>query len=187
MGDVPDDNPFSAVLAGQADFVDKLTELEATLDEMMATRDASEGNGIILDEAIRFFDDELLPFLAAEDETILPRLEAVIGRYGTLVNVVGYEHAEIRRGIEKFKDARRALGRQPSWSAIQEANRRASTPPHDNGWRCPISRRSGNASLTESRSPCGSSQRCRRVPRVLRSARSPVPSAIQIRLRATSG
>ncbi|TLZ69699.1 MAG: hemerythrin domain-containing protein [Methanobacteriota archaeon] len=123
MGDVPDDDPFSAVLADHADFVDKLTELEATLDEMMATRDASEENGIILDEAIRFFDDELLPFLAAEDETILPRLEAAIGRYGTLVNVVGYEHAEIRRGVEKFKDARRALGRQPSWSAIQEANR----------------------------------------------------------------
>ncbi len=123
MGDVPDDDPFSAVLVDHADFVDKLTELEATLDEMMATRDASEENGILLDEAIRFFDDELLPFLVAEDETILPRLEAAIGRYGTLVNVVGYEHAEIRRGVEKFKDARRALGRQPSWSAIQEANR----------------------------------------------------------------
>src|SRR6266571_4187963 len=106
MGDVLDDDPFSAVLADHADFVDKLTELEATLDE-----------------AIRFFDDELLPFLAAEDEAILPRLEAAIGRYGTLVSVVGYEHAEIRRGVEKFKDARRALGRQPSWSAIQEANR----------------------------------------------------------------
>jgi len=105
MGDVLDDDPFSAVLADHADFVDKLTELEATLDEMMATRDASEENGIILDEAI------------------LPRLEAAIGRYGTLVSVVGYEHAEIRRGVEKFKDARRALGRQPSWSAIQEANR----------------------------------------------------------------
>ena len=39
------------------------------------------------------------------------------------MSVVGYEHAEIRRGVEKFKDARRALGRQPSWSAIQEANR----------------------------------------------------------------
>ncbi len=123
MGDVPDDDPFAAVLADHADFVDKLTELEATLDEMMATRDASEENGIILDEAIRFFDDELLPFLAAEDETILPRLEEAIGRYGTLVNVVGYEHAEIRRGVEKFKDARQALGRQPSWAAIQEANR----------------------------------------------------------------
>ena len=123
MGDVPDDDPFAAVLADHADFVDKLTELEAALDEMMATRDASEGNGIILDEAIRFFDDELLPFLSAEDEAILPRLEAAIGRYGTLVNVVGYEHAEIRRGVEKFKDARRALGQQPSWSAIQEANR----------------------------------------------------------------
>src|SRR6266511_973135 len=123
MGDVLDDDPFSAVLADHADFVDKLTELEATLDEMMATRDASEENGIILDEAIRFFDEELLPFLTAEDEAILPKLEAAIGRYGTLVSVVAYEHAEIRRGVEKFKAARQELSRDPSWSAIQEINR----------------------------------------------------------------
>ena len=40
MGEVPDDDPFAALLTDHADFVDKLTELEATLDEMMATREA---------------------------------------------------------------------------------------------------------------------------------------------------
>jgi hemerythrin-like domain-containing protein len=123
MGDLPDDDPFAPVLAVHADFVDKLTELEAALDEMMGTREASEENGIILDESVRFFEDELLPHLAAEDEVILPRLEAAIGRYGTLVNVVAYEHDEIRRGVEKFKAARDALASQPSWAAIQETNR----------------------------------------------------------------
>jgi len=58
-----------------------------------------------------------------EDETILQPLEAAIGRYGTLVNVVAYEHDEIRRGVEKFKAARRDLEAHPSWAAIQEANR----------------------------------------------------------------
>src|SRR6266581_4121546 len=107
MGDLPVDDPFAGVLAVHADFVDKLTELEATLDEIA-----------------RFFEDELLPHLAAEDEAILPRLEASIGRYGTLVSVVGYEHAEIRRGVEKFRAAREELRRQPeSWDAIQELNR----------------------------------------------------------------
>jgi len=124
MGDLPVDDPFAGVLAVHADFVDKLTELEATLDEMMATRDVSESNSMILDESARFFEDELLPHLAAEDEAILPKLEASIGRYGTLVNVVGYEHAEIRRGVEKFRAAREELRRQPeSWDAIQELNR----------------------------------------------------------------
>src|SRR5690242_5239914 len=117
MGDVPDDDPFSALLADHGDFVDKLTELEATLDEMMATREDREENDIILDESIRFFEDELLPLLAAEDETIVPPLERAIGRYGTLVNVVAYEHEEIRRGVEKFKAARQALREHPSWSA----------------------------------------------------------------------
>ena len=123
MGDVPDDDSFANVLAAQADFVDKLTELEATLDEMIAARDASEENGIILDESVRFFQDELLPLLAAEDEAILSRLEAAIGRFGTLVNVVEYEHDEIRRGVEKFKSAREDVRLKASWEAIQEANR----------------------------------------------------------------
>jgi iron-sulfur cluster repair protein YtfE (RIC family) len=123
MGDVPDDDPFARVLAVHADFVDKLTELEATLDEMIATREAREENGMILDESVRFFEEELLPQLRAEDETILPRLEAAIGRFGTLVNVVAYEHDEIRRGVEKFKAAREILAAQPSWEAIQETNR----------------------------------------------------------------
>ena len=123
MGEPPEDDPFAALLVDHADFVDKLTELEATLDEMMATREAREENGIILDESLRFFRDELLPVLAAEDETILPRLEATIGRFGTLVNVVAYEHDEIRRGVEKLTAARNELQRHPSWAAVQEVNR----------------------------------------------------------------
>jgi hemerythrin-like domain-containing protein len=123
MGDISSDDPFAQVLAIHGDFVDKLTELEATLDEMMATRDASEENETILDESIRFFDEELLPTLAAEDEVILPRIERAIGRFGTLVNVVAYEHSEIRRGVEKFKAAREGLRSGPSWATIQETNR----------------------------------------------------------------
>ena len=123
MGDLPEDDPFAALLADHADFVDKLTELEATLDEMMATRDTSEENEILLDESVRFFEEELLPVLAAEDEVLLAPLEKAIGRYGTLVNVVGYEHDEIRRGVDKFRAATRELEADASWAAIQETNR----------------------------------------------------------------
>jgi len=119
----PGADPFSAVLAAHGDFVDKLTELEATLDEMIATQEASEENRMILDESVRFFEDELLPHLAVEDEAIIPRLAAAIGRSGTLVDVVAYEHAEIRRGVSKLKEACVELSGGPSWAAIQEVNR----------------------------------------------------------------
>ena len=37
--DEPSDDPFAPLVGVHEDFVDKLTELEATLDEMMATRE----------------------------------------------------------------------------------------------------------------------------------------------------
>jgi len=123
MGE-PLEDPFAPLVAVHEDFVDKLTELEATLDEMMATRETREGNDIILDEAVRFFEEELIPHLRLEDEAVVPAIEKAIGRYGTLVTVVMYEHEEIRRGVLKFEEARDDLRREPaSWQAIQELNR----------------------------------------------------------------
>src|SRR5436309_9537287 len=122
MGETSDD-PFAPLIGVHEDFVDKLTELEATLDEMMATRETREGNDIILDEAVRFFAEELMPHLRLEDEALLTALEKAIGRYGTLVTVVMYEHEEIRRGIGKFDDERVPLRRgTDTWLAIQEVN-----------------------------------------------------------------
>lgn len=118
------ESPFQPLLDDHDEFLEKLTELEAVLDEMMNTREANEGNRELLDESIRFFGDELLPHFRREDVVVLPPLEAAIGRFGTLVNVVAYEHEEIRREIEKFKEARVELdqNRDP-WPAIQELNR----------------------------------------------------------------
>jgi len=117
-------DPFQRLLEEHGEFLDKLSELEATLDEMMAAHEAKEGNREILDEAIRFLEEELLPHFRREDEIVLPPLEAKVGRFGTLVNVVAYEHDEIRREVGKFKEARAALetGEDP-WPAIQELNR----------------------------------------------------------------
>lgn len=116
--------PFERLLGEHREFVDKLTELEATLDEMMATREVSVSNREILDETLRFFREELEPHLRTEEEIVLPPLEAKIGRFGTLVNVVAYEHEEIRREIGKFSEARAQLdaARDP-WPSIQELNR----------------------------------------------------------------
>lgn len=121
MGDAPD--PFARLLDEHADFIEKLSELEATLDEMMATHEVTEVNRILLDEAIRFFEEELVPHFRREEEAVLPLVEAKIGRFGSLVNVVHYEHDEIRREIGKIKEARAALETRDPWPTIQELNR----------------------------------------------------------------
>jgi len=119
-----DASPFQPLLDEHEEFLEKLNELEAVLDEMTNTREANEGNRELLDEAIRFFEEELLSHFTREDRIVLPPIEARIGRFGTLVNVVAYEHEEVRREIAKFKEARAALddGKDP-WPAIQELNR----------------------------------------------------------------
>src|SRR3989441_8371132 len=86
-----------------ADFIEKLTELEAVLDEMMGTRLASDEDVELLDEAVRFFEEEMFPHFEREEKFLLPPLEARVGRYGSLVNVVEYEHAEVRRGVGENK------------------------------------------------------------------------------------
>ncbi len=104
-------SPFQPLLDEHEEFLEKLNELEAVLDEMMNTREANEGNRELLDESIRFLEEDLLPHFALEDRVVLPPIEAKIGRFGSLVNVVSYEHEEIRREISKFKEARAQLER----------------------------------------------------------------------------
>ncbi len=117
-------DPFQPLLDDHEEFLEKLNELEAVLDEMMNTREANDGNRELLDESIQFFEEELTPHLAREDALLLPPLEAAIGRFGTLVNVVAYEHEEIRREVAKFKEARSQLeAAKDPWPAIQELNR----------------------------------------------------------------
>ena len=122
MGD--DASPFQPLLDDHEEFLEKLNELEAVLDEMMNTREANEGNRELLDESIRFFEEDLMSHFSREDDVVLPALEARVGRFGTLVNVVAYEHKEIRREVAKIKEARADLERRKDpWSAIQELNR----------------------------------------------------------------
>ena len=120
------DDPFGRLTQEHEDFLDKLSELEATLDEMMATREATDANVALLDESIRFFEDELLPHFRREERVVLPPLEAKLGRFGSLVNVVAYEHDEIRREIGKLVESLAALkGKRPAphIPEIQEINR----------------------------------------------------------------
>ncbi|MEK6810063.1 MAG: hemerythrin domain-containing protein [Candidatus Thermoplasmatota archaeon] len=109
-----------------ADFVEKLSELEAALDEMMGTHSASDEDIELVEESVRFFEEELLPHFEREEKHLLPALERKIGRFGTLVNVVAYEHDEIRREVHKIKEALAALQAKrpaPHLAEIEELNR----------------------------------------------------------------
>ena len=117
-------DPFRPLREAHAGFLEKLAALEATLDGMMARREATDADRAMLDETMRFFRDALLPHFALEDDILLPALEAKIGRFGTLVNVVAYEHEEVRREVAKFEEALRGLGPAgDSAPAIEELNR----------------------------------------------------------------
>ena len=118
------DEPFRPLLDAHAVCLEKLGELEATLDEMMARREATDADRGVPHEHLRLFHGELLPHLTLEDEIVLPALEAKIGRFGTLVNVIAYEHAEIRREVGKFEEALEGLhGGRDAGPAIEELNR----------------------------------------------------------------
>jgi len=109
-----------------ADFIDKLTELEAVLDEMMETHEASDEDVELLEESVRFFEEEMFPHFEREEKFLLPPLEAKVGLYGSLVNVVAYEHAEVRREVTKIKEglaALKAKRRGPHVPEIEELNR----------------------------------------------------------------
>src|SRR3989442_8902406 len=119
-------DPLTRLAEEHADFVDKLTELEAALDEMMGTHVASDEDIELLDEAVRFFEEELFPHFEREEAFLLPPLEAKVGRYGSLVNVVAYEHAEVRREVGKIKEGLAALKAKrpaPHLAEIEELNR----------------------------------------------------------------
>lgn len=103
-----------------ADFIDKLTELEAVLDEMMQTHEASEEDIELLDESVRFFEEELFPHFEREERFLLPPLEAKVGLYGSLVNVVAYEHGEVRREVGKIKDGLAALKAKRGGAHVRE-------------------------------------------------------------------
>lgn len=119
-------DPLSELVEEHADFVEKLSELEAVLDEMMETHVASDEDVELVEEAIRFFGDELLPHFEREETHLLPALETKLGRYGSLVNVIAYEHEEIRREVRKIVQSLEALKARrpaPHRAEIEELNR----------------------------------------------------------------
>ncbi len=119
-------DPLDRLAEEHAGFVEELSGFEAVLDGMMAAHEASERDLERLDGAVRFLEADLLPHFEREERFLLPPLEAKVGRTGSLVGVVAYEHAEVRREVGKIKEALAALkaaGPGPHAAEIEELNR----------------------------------------------------------------
>jgi len=118
------EDPFSPLLADHARLLERLKTFEGILEEMVRSRRVSPEGRVSLDESLHALRDGLLPHFRLEEEVVLPPLEAAVGRFGTLVNVIAYEHDEVRREIEKLREARAALDASTDVGpAIEEFNR----------------------------------------------------------------
>lgn len=104
----------------------RLRALEAALDAAMARRRAEAAERTVFRETLAFLRKEVAAHMRGEEEALLPLLEARVGRYGTLVAVIAYDHEEIRRAVEKFATAVEVLekeGDDPAATELLEVNR----------------------------------------------------------------
>ncbi len=119
-------DPLARLSEEHAGFLEGLRGFEAALDAMMAARQASDAGVQAAERAVRLLEEGVLPHLEREERFLLPPLEAKVGRTGSLVGVVIFEHAEIRREVGKIKAALAALTAArpgPRAGEVEELNR----------------------------------------------------------------
>lgn len=103
-----------------------LRAFEKALDRAMNQRHAEATDLAAFREALELLRTSAFAHFRREEESLLPVLEKKIGRYGTLVNVIAYDHEEIRREGEKLAEALVALeskADEPHPAELLEVNR----------------------------------------------------------------
>lgn len=119
-------DPLLAFHEEHEGFRRSLRELEKALDAAMNRRHASEGEIVTFREAVRLLRTSVVTHLRREEMALLPVLEERVGRHGTLVDVIAYDHEEIRRETGKLEDALAALsskGEEPHAAELAQVNR----------------------------------------------------------------
>jgi len=104
----------------------RLRAFERALDAAMNRGRADEADRATFREVLDFLRTFVFAHFRREDEALLPVLEEAVGRYGTLVNVIAYDHDEVRRETAKFGEAMAALeaaAGEPHRSELAEVNR----------------------------------------------------------------
>jgi len=103
----------------------RLRALEAALDAAMNRGRADTSDMAAFRDALAFSRGTVLEHMRREEASLLPALEAKVGRRGTLVDVVLWDHDEVRREIGKLGDALAALEAAdgPGDAELRELNR----------------------------------------------------------------
>jgi len=87
----------------------RLRAFERALDAAMNGGRADESDRAVFRETLAFLSTFVFAHFRREEEALLPVLEEKVGRYGTLVNVIAYDHDEVRREAAKLGEALAAL------------------------------------------------------------------------------
>lgn len=104
----------------------RLRALERALDAAVNRDRAGASDLAVFRESLESLRTDGFDHLRREEHALLPVLEQRVGRFGTLVNVIAYDHAEIRREVEKFGEALVALESKadiPHGPELRELNR----------------------------------------------------------------
>lgn len=120
------DDPFLVFHREHEKIRPRLRALERALD-LAVNRDRAEAAELaVFRESLESLRTEGFEHFRREEHALLPVLEDRVGRFGTLVNVITYDHDEIRREVGKFGDALAALEAKagaPHGAELRELNR----------------------------------------------------------------
>ena len=87
----------------------RLRAFERALDAAMNRGRADAAELVLFRETLVFLQSEVFEHFRREETALLPPLEAKLGRFGSLVNVIAYDHDEVRREVGKIEGALAAL------------------------------------------------------------------------------
>lgn len=119
-------DPLAAFFQDHETIRPRLRAFEKALDAAMNRERAEAAERTVFRETLDFLRTAVFEHLRREDRALLPTLEAKIGRFGTLVNVIAYDHDEIRREVGKLGEAITALeakADEPHSAQLREVNR----------------------------------------------------------------
>ena len=119
------DDPFLLLHKEHEAIRGRLRAFEKALDAAMNRDRADDGERAVFRDTLAFLRGDVDRHFRREESALLPPLEAKLGRFGTLVNVIAYDHDEVRREVSKLGDALAALERTtgPHRAELHEVNR----------------------------------------------------------------
>ena len=119
------DDPLAVLSREHEAIRGRLRAFERALDAAMNRDRAADGERAVFRETLALLRDDVDRHFRREETALLPLLEAKVGRFGTLVNVIAYDHDEVRREVAKLREALAALeaAGHSHRAELQEVNR----------------------------------------------------------------